>query len=90
MDTAKTIEVIETTLLRLGSGKDHTSPIRVVTQYWTKDGVLLAQNDPAAVTLTPEEICNINAKLRADFTTSAAVPNEPLTEALPARGLYQS
>lgn len=90
MDTAKTIEVIETTLLRLGSGKDLTSPIRVVTQYWTKDGVLLAHNDPAAIVLTPEEIHIIDTKLRAGYTANATVPDRPLTEQLPARGIYQS
>lgn len=90
MDTAKTIKVIETTLLRMGSGEDKNSPIRIVTQYWTEDGQLLAQNDPAAVTLTPEEIHVINSKLRVGYSTSADVPNEPLTELLPVRGLYPS
>lgn len=44
MDYAKLIHVIETTLLRNGDGR--TSPIRVVTQYWSLDGKLLAQVDP--------------------------------------------
>lgn len=47
MDQARLIEVIETTLTRRGNGKD--DPIRVVTQYWSKDGRLLAENDPEVV-----------------------------------------
>jgi hypothetical protein len=45
--TAKVIQVIETTEKR-GSGKDESSPIRGVTQYWSLDGELLAENDPYA------------------------------------------
>lgn len=44
MDTVRRIEVIETTLLRRGNGKD--DPIRVITQYWSLDGDLLAEYDP--------------------------------------------
>lgn len=44
--SAKLISVIETDLLRLGDGKE--DPIRRVTQYWSTDGVLLAQSDPLA------------------------------------------
>jgi len=44
MDTAKVIQVIETTLTRRGNGKD--TPIRIVTEYWSLDGRLLVESDP--------------------------------------------
>ena len=44
MDRAELIQVIRTTLLRRGDGK--TTPIRVITQYWSTDGELLAEVDP--------------------------------------------
>lgn len=46
MDTCKVIQVIETTLTRRGNGVDE--PIRVITQYWSLDGKLLAEVDPVA------------------------------------------
>lgn len=46
MDTARLIGVIQTTLERRGAGEDRSDPIRIVTQYWSKDGALLAENDP--------------------------------------------
>jgi len=45
MDTVRVIEVVETTLTRRGNGKD--TPIRIITQYWSKDGELLAERDPS-------------------------------------------
>jgi hypothetical protein len=45
MDTAKVIQVIETTLLRRGDGTKR-NPVRVITQYWSLDGKLLVENDP--------------------------------------------
>lgn len=45
MDTVRAMEVIETTLTRRGNGK--TTPIRIITQYWAKDGTLLAECDPS-------------------------------------------
>ena len=44
--TAKIIQVIETNLERRGSGKDESSPIRIVRQYWSPEGDLLAEVDP--------------------------------------------
>ena len=44
MDTVIVMEVVETTLKRRGNGKDR--PIRIITQYWAKDGTLLSENDP--------------------------------------------
>lgn len=40
---ARVIEVIETVSIR-GNGVDTT--VREVIQYWSKDGVLLAEKDP--------------------------------------------
>lgn len=47
-DYARVIQVIETTLERRGDGKSMSSPIRIVTQYWSFDGELLAEVDPCA------------------------------------------
>lgn len=44
MNTVQAMEVIETTLTRRGNGRD--TPIRIITQYWAKDGTLLAERDP--------------------------------------------
>ena len=44
MDTAKVIQVIETTLTRRGDGAN--TPIRIITQYWSLDGKLLTEIDP--------------------------------------------
>ena len=43
-DSAKVIQVIETTSLR-GSGTDN-DPIRAVRQIWNFNGELIAENDP--------------------------------------------
>jgi hypothetical protein len=43
MIKAKLIEVIETVSLK-GEGVEG-DPVRHVIQYWSKDGVLLAEND---------------------------------------------
>lgn len=41
--SAKIVEVIETVSTR-GNGVD--TPVREVVQYWSKEGVLLAEQDP--------------------------------------------
>jgi len=46
-DSAKVISVIETKSAR-GSGKSPEDPARIVTQYWTLEGELLAECDPTA------------------------------------------
>lgn len=43
--SARVIQVIETDLTRRGSGKDESDPIRVVRQYWSLEGELLAEVD---------------------------------------------
>jgi hypothetical protein len=45
MNTAQLLDVIETTDHR-GLGIE-ASPLRIVTQYWGKDGTLLAERDPS-------------------------------------------
>ena len=45
-DTARVIQVIETTIARRGEGKDASNPVRVITQYWTLDGRLIVEADP--------------------------------------------
>jgi len=42
---AEVIQVIRTNLERRGAGTPE-SPIRVITQFWTLDGQLLAEVDP--------------------------------------------
>ena len=49
---AKVIEVIQTCSIR-GEGRDMSDPVREVWQYWSKEGILLAEND-LAFSLTRE------------------------------------
>ena len=44
MDECKIVELIRTTLKRQGTGVKK-SPVRIVTQYWTKQGVLVFEFD---------------------------------------------
>ena len=44
VDSAKVIQVIETRSAR-GSGSEN-QPIRIVIQYWSLEGDLLAEKDP--------------------------------------------
>ena len=64
MDTVRQITVIETTLARRGNGNSSHSPCRVITQYWTPEGALLAERDPVARVITPEHIEIILKMLR--------------------------
>jgi len=43
-NTARIMQVIVTTLSKRGNGIN--DPIRIITQYWTLDGKLLAEVDP--------------------------------------------
>lgn len=40
------IQVVRTLLLRRGVGKYMNDPIRIIEQFWSFDGKLLAENDP--------------------------------------------
>ena len=46
MDKAELIQVIKTTLTRRGEGVPQEDPVRIITQYWSTDGKLLAEVDP--------------------------------------------
>ena len=48
-------EVIITSLLRRGKGIEG-SPVRCITQVYTKDGELIAEHDPFPGTFTPEDM----------------------------------
>jgi len=54
MNSVKQITVIETTIARRGDG--NLTPLRGITQYWTTDGLLLAEVDSLAVKITPENV----------------------------------
>jgi len=44
MNAPHVIEVIESEIM-VGEGENESDPVRIVTQYHTKDGVLLAEHD---------------------------------------------
>lgn len=46
MDKVEVMQVIKTTLTRRGEGKPPDDPVRMVTQYWSFSGELLAEVDP--------------------------------------------
>jgi hypothetical protein len=70
---AKIIEVIVTTIARRGSGKSGAEPIRVITQYWDKDGNLLAEVDPYAA-LAFEQLAAAGDQLAHNLTYEQNAP----------------
>lgn len=52
MNEAKIVKLIKTTLTKRGDGKN--DPIRVITQYWDFDGILIFEFDP--INKTTEEL----------------------------------
>lgn len=60
MDTVKVVQLIETTLTRRGDGTKE-EPIRIVKQFWTFDGELVAEVDPAKI--EPPKISVVDKKL---------------------------
>lgn len=52
-DAAQVIQVVKTEAL-IGRGIDSTDPCRLVIQYWSLDGALLASNDSWSPELTEE------------------------------------
>ena len=46
--SAVLMQVIRTQLVRRGEGNDKLDPIRIITQYWSTDGELLAEVDPCS------------------------------------------
>lgn len=69
MDTARVIQVIETTIARRGNGT--TTPFRMLTQYWSLDGTLLATVDPL-----PDDTAPQATSLIAACGLCLAPPNE--------------
>lgn len=53
-------EVIITNILRRGNGK--TTPVRIITEVWSKDGVKIAEYDPYPEYALEKEIDNRNLK----------------------------
>ena len=64
MDTAIVKEVIVTSLLRRGDGTPE-SPCRIITQYWDKDGTMLAEVDPLPICEENRPIIRERNALRA-------------------------
>lgn len=44
-DSARVIQVIETATL-IGTGDNNDDPCRIIRQYWSMEGELLAEHDP--------------------------------------------
>lgn len=78
--TAKIIQVIETRLTTRGSGKDESSPIRGIVQYWSQDGVLLAEVDPCPPFSMPHD-----PRISEWLAPGAVVPCTPETVAVLVR-----
>ena len=73
MNTCKVISVVESTLAHRGTGRDDSSPIRALTQYWTPEGKMLAEIDPCAEVLTPERKSTLREILYNRFGQTAEV-----------------
>jgi hypothetical protein len=74
--SSRVIQVIETTLTRRGKGKKG-SPVRVVRQYWSFDGTLLAEVDSfpeRRVPPMPPDECLIEAGIEAALSASGFQP----------------
>ncbi len=65
MDTLKQLTLIETTIARRGEGINNSSPIRVITQYWTPKGDLVFERDPCSLVLTVEKRNKIQEEIFA-------------------------
>lgn len=70
MDTCKIISVIENTRVRRGDGTPE-SPIRIVTEYWLPNGTKIAEVDPAAVVIYPEQFKFVAQQIAQQVTTPA-------------------
>lgn len=53
---SRSVQLVEVIEVKTSAGKGTESdPVRIVTEYWSKDGVLLAVNDPeVTVSDTPQ------------------------------------
>lgn len=44
---SRSVQLVEVIEVKTSAGKGtENDPIRIITEYWSKDGVLLAVNDP--------------------------------------------
>jgi len=83
MDKARVIEVVETTLLRRGNGE--TEPVRIIIQYWSREGYLLAEHDTlprwtVIVNGSSRRVCReCNWRGRANEILATRNPFEPGT-----------
>lgn len=64
--SCKITPVIETTLTRAGDGTGR-NPIRVVTEYWSLDGKLLASVDPHTRSISEKALVEIENILFSRF-----------------------
>ncbi len=71
MHQAKIITVIETSLATRGDGE--RTPVRILTQYWTQAGELLAEKDPCAWIITPEQFDLLDELFRKTATKQMTV-----------------
>lgn len=79
MDTIKCEEVIISTLARRGKGVKY-SPIRVITQVFTKDGELIAENDSLPETI---ELIVLSKEINRILNDNIEIlPNSPFHEKL--------
>ena len=72
--SARALEVIETMAVRGSAIEDE--PRRVVIQYWSKDGTLLAEHDPA---IYPGGVAaGLSERIRQEYLPSAFGHHDPL------------
>jgi hypothetical protein len=78
------VSLIRTTLERRGTGKHYLSPVRMVEQFWTRDGKLAAENDPFDENEFALEHIKVSAQKALGFPTrlSAAELCEAVEAAL--------
>lgn len=65
MKPVEIIQVIRTAIVCRGNGTPR-DPNRIVTQFWSVDGDLLAEVDPVARSVTPKEMLSIFNTLHPD------------------------
>ncbi len=52
MKEVEQVTLIKTSIATRGDGK--STPIRIITQWWTQSGELVAEDDPCSVVVTEE------------------------------------
>jgi len=79
MDTCKVIEVVETSLTRRGKGEEE-DPVRIITQYWSKDGTLLAEVDCAEKDVLQFKMTRLLDNLRSHVEQWSKVKNKEVVD----------